>query len=40
MLAHLSSGETMFLALVVGSFVAFGAALAYVNAQAARRPEA
>ncbi|MGD9767705.1 MAG: hypothetical protein AB7U62_08675 [Pseudolabrys sp.] len=40
MLAHLSSGETMFLALIAVAFLAFGAALAYVNAQAGRRPDA
>ena len=30
----------LFLALIVVAFLAFGAALAYVNVQAARRPDA
>jgi hypothetical protein len=40
MLAHLSSGEVMFLALIIVSFAALSATLAYVNVQAGRRPEA
>lgn len=40
MLAHLSSGEVMFLALIIVSFAALSATLVYVNVHAGRRPEA